>query len=217
MVTRLEGHRESGAKYVPHVALEQPTKASLEAQGKPEMLRTTLPSRLAKAALHGSGFERVIDCERKLRRVSCLQALQTVRAVAVQKAHLLRGKEQHLRGIIVTTRAEGAITRLATRITHARWLYTNSRKQLFLLGGNEQDDRTFRELKDSDMSGLTAALRGKDKLGDGRVQLPWYWRVSMSESQDDSEEITSSGAAVREEYEDSKPWGTVITRRKTEP
>lgn len=69
---------------------------------------------------------------------------------------------------------------------------------------NAQDTRTFRVLRDTDIAGLSSTLRGKDTLGDGYIKLPWYWRISMSENQDDAEEISTSGTAVREEYEESE-------------
>lgn len=204
IVNRLTSHHEVGLRYLPFDSLDGSTRTNLDDQGKPELLSTALPSTLAQAKLRGDSFNRVKECERQLRRVACLKALQTVRAVSVQHAHLLEGKDKNTRGVIGITRAEVALTRLGDRINFARWLYTQSRSRLLTLGTTAQDIRTFRVLRDSDMGGLSAALRGKDSLGDGYVKMPWYWRVSMSKGEDDAEEVSTSGAAVRKEYEESR-------------
>lgn len=200
---RLMAHRDTALKYVPLHLVEASAQTPLENQGKPEKLGLSLPSSLAQTALRSKGYTRVKECERQLRRVSCLKALQTVRAVSIQKAHILRGRPQKKRGVIAITRSEGVLARLADRVTHARWLYTQSRAQLMRLGLTEQDRRTFRPLEDSDMKELSATLHGKDALGDGYTRLPWYWRVELSSDGGDSEQITSTGAEVQSEYEES--------------
>lgn len=114
-------------RYLPFDVLETCTRSSFDEQGRPELLKAALPSALSAGMLTSEAVSRVKECERQLRRVACLKALQTVRAVSVQSAHMLRGKDQHTRGVVGVTRAEVALTRLAARLTYARWLYTSSR------------------------------------------------------------------------------------------
>lgn len=113
-------------------------------------------------------------------------------------------KHAHVRGIIATTRAEGLIQRLGSRLDHARWTYNHSRASLQRLKWTDQDQRTFRELTRSDISELTAALKGLDRLGDGYTQMPWYWRVKLSANDEDGDTVTVSGKAVNTEYAESE-------------
>lgn len=204
VATLLIKHKDEALRYIPPALIQSVAAPSVSDQGKPEHLKTLLPSRLPGVASAQALFLASASSEKALRRVACLKALQSVRALTVQKTHLLKGKEQHIRGIVRTTRAEGLIKRLGDKVKHARWEYTSSRSQLIKMGLSEQDSRTFRPLTDKDMTGLTAALKGKDILGDGYAKMPWYWRVSLSVSAEDSEHISTSGADIRKEYEESK-------------
>ncbi|KAF8596960.1 hypothetical protein BDV93DRAFT_562827 [Ceratobasidium sp. AG-I] len=65
---------------------------------------------------------------------------------------------------------------------------------------SSSDECTFRLLQDSDITALSATLSSKDTLGDGYVKMPWYWHIELSRDEDNVEQILSSGAAVKEEY-----------------
>lgn len=201
---RLVAHREDALRYIAAYLVERACTAPVSDEGKPELLQVALPSRLAGAASPRSSFWQAAESERVLRRATCLKALQSVRAVVIQRAHLLKKKNKHTKGIIGVTRAEGLIARLGDRLQHARWEYSSSRLQLISLGLTEQDARTFRALTDQDLKGLTAALEGKDRLGDGHATMPWYWRVELSSCDEDAEQVSTSGKAVRAEYEESE-------------
>lgn len=144
-----------------------------------------------------------MEAERILRQAICLKALQTVRATLVQKLRLVKAKCQ-VHGVIGTTRAESLLLRLSSRLDHARWEYTNSQTQLIQLGLTSQETWTFLPLTDSDIKGLTAALKGQDRLGDGYARVPWYWCVSMASKTEDSSHISTTGEALRKEYKESR-------------
>lgn len=216
--TRFVQHREQGLQFLPSALVEKAVSVPPSAVGKSELLPTILPSQLPGVASPLSQFKPITEVERSLRRATCLKALQTVRSVSVQKVHTLKGKKQHVSGIRGTTRAESILSRLAARVKHARWEYDSSRQRLIAMGLTTQDARTFKPLTDSDMEGLTIALQGKDRLGDGYAKMPWYWRVEMSKDSNDEHQIVTSGSAVRAEYEESAPtFGYILSFADVSP
>lgn len=204
LVARLLQHQEQGAQYLPIALVEKAIIVPSSAVGKPELIPTMLPSRLPGAASPMSIFAEIAEVERILRRVTCLKALQSVRSVTIQKAHILKGKKKHVRGIRGTTRAETILQRYVSCLKHARWEYDSSRLQLIAMKLTAEDARTFKPLTDKDLQGLTVALEGKDRLGDGYTQMPWYWRIQMSQDTNDEHQVPTSGKAVRAEYEESE-------------
>lgn len=124
---------------------------------------------------------------------------------AVQQAHTIKSKRTVAHGIVYRTCAEAALTRLSEKMAFARWTYSDSRAQLLKLNSTAQDIATFKLLQDSDMQGLSRQLLDRRELGQGYVSLPWYWRVSISES---TESVTPEEAADKinkEYYESSYP------------
>jgi hypothetical protein len=203
LAARLVEHKGLAGRYLPAHALSTIPPPSLSQQGRPELLPTSLPSSCVGSNPVHDAQSKVQETERSLRRVHCLKALQTVRSIAVQRAHMLKGKQQHVRGVIATTRAQGLLVRLTRRLEQARWVYNNSRARLSRLGQTPQDARTFKVLKHEDLRGLTTSLQGKDSLGDGYRRMPWYWRVNLSVNQEDSDEVSIDSQSVHAEYEES--------------
>ncbi|KAF8593013.1 hypothetical protein BDV93DRAFT_590844 [Ceratobasidium sp. AG-I] len=202
LAAKLGQHREEALSYVPAEHLQGIGVTAPASEGKPECLSTAVPSRLPGAAAPACPFAHAANSERILRRAICFKALQAIRATSIQKLHLLKAKRQ-VHGVIATTRAEGLISRLAERISHARWEYNSSRTQLIQLGLTAQEARTFKPLTDADLEGLTVALQGQDRLGDGYARVPWYWRVILAKDSDDADHVTTTGKALRAEYEES--------------
>lgn len=204
MSSRLIHHRQQSLQFLPIGLLSSARADQEETTGKPETLAVTLPSSLPAKVLKLHSEERVLAVERELRRVACLKALQSVRTTAIQRAHLLKSKKANARGIVKVTRAEGAIARLTARIAQYQAQYTRSRKALLNVGPSPADRQTFRELKSSDLDGLSKLLLGKTQLGDGFVTMPWYWRVQLPEDELEADEVSISKPELRREYEESK-------------
>jgi hypothetical protein len=149
--------------------------------------------------LHRNG----VRTERELRRTSCLKALQTVRSLSIQQSQVTRAQSRQPCGQRSTTRSESLLDRYRLRIASARWQYENSRKRLLKLSPSPQDIRTFKELRDEDMRQLSAVLRQGRDLGQGRVTLPWYWRVSLSQN-NDTDALEAAEIDIATEHEESK-------------
>jgi hypothetical protein len=64
--------------------------------------------------------------------------------------------------------------------------------------------RTFKKLTNTNVSGLTATLKGKDCLGDGYTRMPWYWHVNLNQVVEEQDAVLTSGQAVPAEYDKSK-------------
>ncbi|KAF8598254.1 hypothetical protein BDV93DRAFT_561517 [Ceratobasidium sp. AG-I] len=201
--SRLIQHRQQSLRYLPFVFSSTLDAETNETAGKPETLKIILPSSAPAKILKRYSKEPIFATEREVRRVACLKALQSVRTTAIQRAHLLKSKKAHARGIIKVTRAEGAIDCLTTRIAQYRAQYNCSREALHHLGPSAADKHTFRKLQATDLEGLSNLLLGKSQLGEGYVSMPWYWRVQASEGDLDSDEISISKPELRKQYEES--------------
>jgi cytochrome c biogenesis protein ResB len=73
-----------------------------------------------------------------------------------------------------------------------------------LVSPSVDDQYIFKCLQCSNIRGLTAALQGRDKLGDRYVRMPWYWRLSLEETAYTAAQVPTSRADLNIEYEESK-------------
>jgi hypothetical protein len=147
--------------------------------------------------------ENAVCTERKLRRTSCLKALQTVRSISIQQAQVTWAQSRQPQGQHNSTRSESLLDRYRQRITNTRWLYENSRRRLFKLFPSSQDVHTFKELHNKDMHQLSAVLRQGRDPGQGRMTLPWYWHVLLLPGNNDTEALVFAETDFVTEHEES--------------
>ncbi|KAG8733265.1 hypothetical protein FRC11_007545 [Ceratobasidium sp. 423] len=162
---------------------------SAETQGHPEAMPTMLPSDYADQVLQQNASHPTLESKRALHRATCLKALQTLRTIAIQQSQMRLRLSKHTKGTRTTTRSSTMTTRYEQRLTDATWEYTNSRNRLKKLGMTTIDTRTFKRLTQTDVDSLTHVVTSRRPLGEGRIKLPWYWRVSLSASPEDSEHV----------------------------
>ncbi|KAG8750822.1 hypothetical protein FRC11_010018 [Ceratobasidium sp. 423] len=112
-------------------------------------------------------------------------------------------QKRHVRGTIATTRAESLLRKLSDKIDLAQREYNESRGKLFQLGMSSTDAKTFHVLTDEDIEQLRNLVANQDKLGDGHLVLPWYWRVSLASDKEDALKMVANGIDVKKEYDES--------------
>jgi hypothetical protein len=195
-------HREQAVTYCPTTAAQFAMENAPSSEGAPEQLSTMLPSHYPPRSLVEHLHAAVIDTEKQLRRISCLKALQDTRGLVAQKAHYQQVKSSMSKGTVARTRAQVTMDGLNARIMHSRWQYQHSRQQLFSLGASNEDLKTLKTLKDSDLRELTALMRGDHTLGQGYRSLPWYWQIEAGTAtgQVDESDVESR---ISREYEES--------------
>lgn len=203
-MSKLLKHRSEAQEFTPAPAASAPpTVLQDDMKGKPELLSTLLPSDYPSSFLESIKDSRICETERELRWANCLRALQSIRAFTIQRAHILRSHLKHARGIKAFTRAHAYAKRIADQQKSARWAYSHSRERLLRLGMNAQDQKTFLQLKDSDLRELNNFKADRRELGDGRIRLPSYWRVGLAEERDALTTVSTRGQA-RLEYDNSE-------------
>jgi hypothetical protein len=163
-----------------------------------------LPSDFPNGVLVNPSHGALMESERELRCASCLKALQTLRSFAIQRAHIQQTQLKHASRMKSNTRANTILHRLADRLQHAQWMYTNSRDRLQRLGMTEQDKRTYKPLREQDVKDLLRSIKGQRDLGEGQVKLPWFWRIEPSRNDLDANSLLPNETGVATEYEDSK-------------
>lgn len=196
-------HRSAAARWCPLTGSTIADTVNEGDLGHPEHQPTLLPSSLPPSTIQSVVSGSILETERELRRVKCLKALQTLRSVAMQHAHLSNSKAKHARGIRAVTRAQDLIQRLTSKMEALRWEYTHSRARLKVLGMTKRDQKTFLSLRASDLQELRFAASKNPRLGEGRIMLPWYWRVNLAD-EDGTSTLTREATDVSKEYEESE-------------
>jgi hypothetical protein len=204
ILSRLEAHRSQAAKYYPIPTAEELAAETRGVEGEPERMSTLIPSDYSSISTLTGLHRNAVRTERELRRTSCLKALQMVRCLSIQQAQVTRAQSRQPRGQRTSTRSETLLDRYRLRLANARWQYENSRKRLLKLTPSPQDVRTFKELRDEDMRQLSAVLRQGRDPGQGRVTLPWYWRVSLSQDHNDTDVLATTETHIATEHEESR-------------
>ncbi|KAG8712521.1 hypothetical protein FRC08_014466 [Ceratobasidium sp. 394] len=171
--------------------------------GQPENLSELLPSDCTAAHISASPHRHAIHTKLELRRVNCLKNLQLVRGFCAQKAHLFKAQEKHARGISAMTRAAALQACVKERLDHAQSSYNNSRDRLDRLGATSADLAIFQVLTSSDINSLASSLGKVRSLGEGRVQMPWYWRVVLPSTSEHCDVVYSSKQDIQAEYNNS--------------
>lgn len=200
----LETHRATAMSFCPWRSEYQEQEGESKDDQQPELLSTLLPGRLPTVILRRYLDSPIIETERQLRRVSCLKALQTVRSLVAQKAHLNKAKSARAKGTQAQTRAQVLIDSVTNRLDMSRWQYTASRQSLQHLGETEGDREAFRELKESDIRDMRALLLADRQPGQGFRVLPWYWRMDLSTEVALGATEKENMSQVEAEYQQSK-------------
>jgi hypothetical protein len=209
ILSRLEVHCLEATKYFPIPTAESFVEETCRVEGEPEQMSTLIPSDYSSISTLTGLHRNAVRTERELRHTSCLKALQTVHSLSIQQSQVTQAQSRQLRGQCSTTRSESLLDRYCLRIASARWQYKNSRKQLLKLSPSPQDIHTFKELRDEDMCQLSAVLRQGCDPGQGRVTLPWYWHVSLSQN-NDTDTLEATGTDIAMEHEESQS-STIIS------
>ncbi|KAG9097029.1 hypothetical protein FS749_007239 [Ceratobasidium sp. UAMH 11750] len=199
----LQHHHDEALQFIAVPAQTPIATSSAEADGHPENLKTLLPSDLSPAQLSSFDHPAIVDTEKQLLRVSCLKTLQTARSVTIQRLHVSTSHQKHARGQGLMTQAASHQTRLQECLDFAQWHYNHMRDRLVRLGMSAQDIRTFKPLLLQDLKSLQKDIGKYRPLGEGCIEMPWYWRVDLSHGPEDAEMITSSASVVQDEYNES--------------
>ncbi|KDN41570.1 hypothetical protein RSAG8_07371, partial [Rhizoctonia solani AG-8 WAC10335] len=77
--------------------------------------------------------------------------------------------------------------------------YSDACATLASLGMSKTDQATLLTLRSSDISELKKEAINRQSLGEGRVQLPWYWRVNL-----ENDQSLSSPEQIHKEYTESE-------------
>ncbi|CAE6415368.1 unnamed protein product [Rhizoctonia solani] len=202
LLSRLDAHRTAAPTFLAPLPPAS-SKSSTETQGQPEAMPTVLPSDYDGAILQENSSHPTLESERALRRAACLKALQTLRTIAIQQSHMKLRLSKHTKGTRTSTRSNAMTARYEQRLSNAIWEYTDSRNRLKKLGMNTVDLRTFKRLTQGDVDSLTKAVTSRRPLGEGRIKLPWYWRVSLSAGPEDSEHVYLDSSIVGAEEDAS--------------
>ncbi|QRV99059.1 hypothetical protein RhiJN_27078 [Ceratobasidium sp. AG-Ba] len=199
----IESHRQESAQFMGFIPVAPNSNHSTRNDGHPEKLILLLPSSLVGTQLQQIKDTTVASTERELLRTICLKHLQAVRAITMQRVHSERTRAKHARGQAAVTRAASKQQRLIDQLEHSQELYEDARLRLTRLGFTPLDERTFRPLTAADLKSLYRDV-GKDRpLGEGRVIMPWYWRVSLAPASGDSNVAVRGAAELAEECESS--------------
>jgi hypothetical protein len=203
ILTQLTTHHAEGSKFCcPASSLEEPSRE--EHAGEPELMSTMLPSDFPNGVLVNLSHGALLESERELCHASCLKALQTLQSFAIQRAHIQQTQLKHASHVKSNMQANTILHRLADRLQHAQWMYTNSCDCLQWLGMNEQDKRTYKPLREQDVKDLLYSIKGQHDLGEGQVKLSWFWCIEPSRNHLDANSLLPSETGVATEYEDSK-------------
>lgn len=117
--------------------------------------------------------------------------------------HLTSAKAKHSRGIKSVTRAEALTQRLQSKLEFVRWEYSHSHARPRTLGMTAHDAKTFLPLRASDFQQLKHMVSRREQLGEGRIILPWYWRINLADEGANSSSIDMRATDVAAEYQDS--------------
>lgn len=72
-----------------------------------------------------------------------------------------------------------------------------------MLGMTSQDEKTFLALRTSDLQELKMTVSRWEQLGEGRITLPWYWRVSRADEEVNLSSIDATAEDIASEYQES--------------
>ncbi|QRV77084.1 hypothetical protein RhiJN_05099 [Ceratobasidium sp. AG-Ba] len=153
-----------------------------------EPIELGLPSSYEPSTLAAAGLSKLADIERKLRRGTCTDALESVKRLLGGKAAAIKFKNLHISGQVAITRAESAIQKHTAKILKARKRYLNSRQALLQLEPTEVDLDQYRDLEISDLKPLKTYFEEyAQTTGHGKTSMSWIWRSAAAPNKDDWE------------------------------
>ncbi|KAG8781152.1 hypothetical protein FRC12_022181 [Ceratobasidium sp. 428] len=177
---RIIRHRQSAALFLDVAPSNIYSSSSLaeETDGQPEHAVLLLPSQLGDELVLTERSQRVRRIERELRRVSSYRAINRVKLALIKKKSAIDAKNK-VRGEIKRSRAQAAIDRITQRVDFACWEYNNSYNALLKLKIPKSDASVLQPMKSSNIDGVITILSTDRNLGEGYVDLPWFWLVSI--------------------------------------
>ncbi|QRV87020.1 hypothetical protein RhiJN_15038 [Ceratobasidium sp. AG-Ba] len=209
LLAQLKQHHNRAAAFLWLPQSSSATASSVSTDGQPEDLLLDLPSQLISTdiALVPRLADSVIKTEAELRRLLCLYYLKVTRSLAMQQVHIQQSKARNPQGIKRVTQMAASISRVQNQIKLAQRLYSVNRNALYVLGMNEADDHAFRELTERDIKELYRDVGKARAVGEGRLSMPWYWRVHMPDLSD----VQCSVGDIDEELSLGTPDDTLVS------
>ena len=112
-----------------------------------ELIKLWLPSQLPECERRTGCIGNLVDMEHKLRVAQCCQALDDIRDRLHAKKHLINRCNKNVTGQIKSTHARNLIGCIGDCVTTHIKKYICARDTLWALGGKEEFEQTFKELK----------------------------------------------------------------------
>lgn len=181
MLSRLQDHQKHRELYMPGLGeADHPSRRPTENLG-PEFAEIHLPSSYTATSLSAAGLSSMAGTERKLRRATCNDALETTRNQLGAKALELKYKKDNVRGVGATTRSEGVLQEHSEKVARSRSRYNNSRNALLRLEMSPTDSAKYLEMTKNDVKTLKSYLDiDSHGLGQGYAAISWIWRSSAA-------------------------------------
>lgn len=182
--SRIIKHRQQAAFFIDIRVLNDKGVDSLaeETDGRPELAKLYLPSRLGVALSPTDRSLKAQQLEYKLRRTTCLRAVHRIRLATIQKKQVTRGKQRNAKGEIMRTRAQTTIDRISEKVDVGVWEYQNSYKAMEKLKFQENDSTILRPILKADLDALWKFLDMDRAAGEGYKKAPWLWLLTGSDS-----------------------------------
>ncbi|QRV78856.1 hypothetical protein RhiJN_06871 [Ceratobasidium sp. AG-Ba] len=153
----------------------------VEEDGEEKNVDLGLPSSFSPETLASAGLSSLSDLEKRLRRGTCVDALQSVKRVLGARSATINFKNANVRGQIATTRSQSAIKVHNAKILKAQWRYENSRGALEALGMVQADRDQFLELRREDLKPLKLYYEEyAQNTGHGITSMSWIWRSEVA-------------------------------------
>ncbi|QRV90347.1 hypothetical protein RhiJN_18365 [Ceratobasidium sp. AG-Ba] len=153
----------------------------VEEDGEEKNVDLGLPSSFSPDTLASAGLSSLSDLEKRLRRGTCVDALQSVKRVLGARSATINFKNANVRGQIATTRSQSIIKGHNAKILKAQWRYENSRGALQALGMVQADQDQFLELRREDLKPLKLYYEEyAQKTGHGITSMSWIWRSEVA-------------------------------------
>ncbi|QRV92804.1 hypothetical protein RhiJN_20822 [Ceratobasidium sp. AG-Ba] len=149
----------------------------VEEDGEVKNVDLGLPSSFSSETLVAAGLSSLSDLEKRLRRGTCVDALQSVKRMLGARSATINFKNANVRGQIATTRSQSVIKGHNAKILKAQWQYENSRAALEALGMLQEDQDKFLELRPEDLKPLILYYEEYARnTGHGATSMSWIWR-----------------------------------------
>jgi hypothetical protein len=121
IMNRLDAHRANVINYYPIPMAEGLLQETCRVEGEPERMSTLIPSDYSSISTLSQLHENAVRTECKLRRTSCLKALQTVRSLSIQHAQVTRTQLRQPHGRHTTTCSQLLLDQYHQRIANTHW------------------------------------------------------------------------------------------------